>query len=96
MNNSTNDCFIEEIKYIIPISLLSLFFFLFNIYLVNIWFKYCFLLKKRKKKLRKLKLIREKKKKKYNTNIEFLSYKKRFNTSVPEWAFNQYIEQQIC
>ena len=51
---------------------------------------------KRRKRVLQVKQARQRKKKRFSEkNLEYEAYKQREKSSIPEWAYNQYMDEGV-
>jgi len=89
-------CFGNNLVIITPIFAIFFTSIVFNIISGTFWCKYRRERKKRRRRVLEMRKARNRKKKKFSEkNLEYQVYVKRDNSSVPEWAYNQYMEDSI-
>lgn len=96
--NITNklSCFSNNLEITIPFSLIFGISLIFNGILFKYFYKFSLEKKRKRKRLLQIRKAREKKNKKYDCqNIDFKTYIQRVNSSIPEWAYTQYLEESI-
>lgn len=88
-----NCCIENNLIITVPFLIFAFVSFIFNIISCSFWVKSYQEKKKRKKRLAEIKKARERKKKKFSEkNLEYQIYVKRGNSSIPEWAYEQYMD----
>ena len=91
-----NCCFEDNLSIILPILIFAFLSFIFNIVSFSFWGKFYKEKKKRKKRLIEIRKSKARRKKRFSEkNLEYQIYVKRGNSSIPEWAYTQYMEDAI-
>ena len=89
-------CLDNNLEIIIPSCTYIIVSSILNIVLGNYTFKFLINKKKQKLRLKQLKEARYRRKTKYsNENLEYRIYVKRINSSIPEWAYNDFVDNSI-
>lgn len=95
-NTSLNCCVLDNLSVVTPILVFIFLSIIFNIISCSFWSKFHQERKRRRKRLKAVRKLRNKKKKRYSEkNLEYEKYIKRDNSTISEWAFNQYMDDLV-
>lgn len=95
-NSTLSCCFTDNINITIPFILILSFSLIFNFVSCSFWVKFKRERTRRKKRIEAVRLARNKKKQKYSEkNLEYQVFAKKNKTTIPEWAYNQFMEDMI-
>ena len=96
VTTTLNCCLNDNVAIVSGVLIITFISFVFNVVSCSFWGKFNKDRKRRKKRILAIREARKQKRKKFSDkNLEYQRYIKSVNSSIPEWAYNNIMEDSI-